>query len=284
MTQRFSQNGWKAYEGTSTFTRFTAGGRGWWAANADVATVLAEWISWYDREIERVVFPGEIFDDWSHAFRAVRGQITGLSNHASATAVDVNSTRHPRGVRKTFTAAQYAKMRAKINSPEMCDDQGRPVLRLGAFFSAASTVDDMHAEINANAARVAQAARKIRALSAPVKQEEPEVELDDKVKLSAAAAAAMSTASTKRKEGDEVTLSYILQWGGAGGYRTWKDVIATKSAVSSLVGTVAALESTVAALVGAIKGGSTLTAAQITAASQAGAEAALKKLGQELVD
>ena len=44
MAQRFSQNGWPAYANTSHFTRFTAAGQGWWAANPDVAVVFREFI------------------------------------------------------------------------------------------------------------------------------------------------------------------------------------------------------------------------------------------------
>ena len=54
MAQRFSQNGWPAYANTSHFTRFTAAGQGWWAANADVAVVFTEFIERFDKEVEEI--------------------------------------------------------------------------------------------------------------------------------------------------------------------------------------------------------------------------------------
>jgi hypothetical protein len=269
MAQAYSANGWRAYPGTETFVRFTAAGRGWWAANRDVATVLGHWIDWYDRVIERVILPGEIYDDWSHAFRPVRGQVTGYSNHGSATAVDINATRHPRGVKGTFSSAQRELMRKKLTSPELCDDAGLPVLRLGEFYS--STVDGMHVEVNVNAARIAQAAKKIRALSAP---EGDDMELTDRVKYTPAA--------RERLKKDDEVLATVLQWPPAS--RFIRDEIADfrRVALSQL----GALNATVATLAGLIRSGDDLTAAQITAliteASRAGAQEALRSLGQEL--
>jgi molybdopterin converting factor small subunit len=269
MAQVYSQNGWKAYPGTDTFVRFSAGGRGWWAANSDVATVLGHYVNWYDRVIERVVLPRETYDDWSHAFRPVREQTTGYSNHGSATAVDINATRHPRGVKGTFTPAQRELMRKKIASPELCDDAGRPVLRLGEFYS--STVDGMHVEVNVNAARIAQAARKIRALA-----EGDEMELTDRVKYTA-------TARERLKKDDEV-LSTVLQWPPATRIARDEVQVFRKEMLAQL----AALNATVATLAGMIKSGDDLTAAQIealiTEASQAGAREALKELARELID
>jgi hypothetical protein len=46
------------------------------------------------------------FDDWSYAYRAVRGETTGLSNHSSGTAIDLNAAKHPLGKENTFTAEQ----------------------------------------------------------------------------------------------------------------------------------------------------------------------------------
>jgi hypothetical protein len=40
--------------------------------------------------------------------RPIRDQETGYSNHASATAIDLNATQHPRGVKRTWTTAERA--------------------------------------------------------------------------------------------------------------------------------------------------------------------------------
>ncbi|MGL5830446.1 MAG: M15 family metallopeptidase, partial [Angustibacter sp.] len=55
--------------------------------------------------------PSEVFDDWSYAERPIRGSATTLSNHASGTAIDINATQHPLGVRGTWTADQIAAVR-----------------------------------------------------------------------------------------------------------------------------------------------------------------------------
>lgn len=280
-----SQNGWTAYADTSNFTRFTAAGRGWWAANADVAVVAAEFIERFNATVEAVVRPGEQLDDWSYANRLVRGSTTAVSNHGSATAWDLNATRHPRGVRGTFTAAQAAQMRRIRN--EITDAAGSPVLRLGMDFT--TTVDDMHVEINANATRVKQAANKIRArhqeddgMATITPAQFAELLAETKIELTEAAAAEMSTTTNPRKKGDKVSLSYVLQWGGAGAYREWAEVKAVRGAVKSLTAQVGSQAGVIAALADALKTGGSLTEAQARAAGEAGASAALAKLGEAL--
>jgi hypothetical protein len=93
---------------------------------------------------------GEL-DDWGYAARPIRGGTT-TSNHASATAVDGNATRHPLGVRGTFTARQAAEIRQILAEVEHVvrwggDYQGRP--------------DEMHFEINAGHAAVARVAARL---------------------------------------------------------------------------------------------------------------------------
>lgn len=211
-----SQNGWPAFKDPAAAgcVRFPAGGRNWWGATRDVATVLAEAINRFDVEVEPVIQTGEVLDDWSHAFRLVRGSETQMSNHASATAVDVNATRHPRGKRNTFSPKQQKAFRA-IRAT-ITDDSGRPVLRLGMDYFG--TVDDMHIEINANAKQVAQAARKIREKH---EQEEAAMALskDDVERIwqekviTVTPAAAAGIGSKDVKAGDLVSAQYLMQWG-----------------------------------------------------------------------
>ena len=156
MAQRFSQNGWPAYATTEHFTWFTAGGNGWWAANDDVAVVFGEFIRRFVAEVEPIA--GPVLDDWSYANRLVRGSSTVVSNHGSATAIDLNALQHPRGVHNTFTPAKRAAMRRIRN--QITDASGRPVLRLGLDYTG--TVDDMHVEVDTTAARIKEAADKIK--------------------------------------------------------------------------------------------------------------------------
>ena len=87
-------------------------------------------------------------DDWGYADRAVRGS-TDTSNHASATAVDINSSRHPLAKRGTFTPQQVAEIH------KILAEHGN-VVRWGGDYNG--RVDEMHFEINANPAAVARVA------------------------------------------------------------------------------------------------------------------------------
>jgi hypothetical protein len=91
-------------------------------------------------------------DDWGYNYRKNRNS-DNLSCHASGTAIDYNATRHPNGKRGTFAAAQVAEIR-KI----LAEVGG--VVRWGGDFK--STPDEMHFEINANAAAVARVAARLR--------------------------------------------------------------------------------------------------------------------------
>jgi D-alanyl-D-alanine carboxypeptidase-like protein len=90
---------------------------------------------------------GEL-DDWGYAHRKVRDS-ADTSNHASATAVDINATRHPLGKRGTFTPQQVAEIH------KILAEHGN-VVRWGGDYNG--RVDEMHFEINADQAAVARAA------------------------------------------------------------------------------------------------------------------------------
>lgn len=128
----------------------------------DVATVLLEVAARFHREVESLALPvGEDpgYDEWGWAYRPVRGQQYGFSNHASGTAIDLNATRHPRGVKGTFTRRDRGRMR-KILASTLDPVTGREVVRWGEDY--AGTVDGMHVEINASPAAVARVADRIR--------------------------------------------------------------------------------------------------------------------------
>lgn len=92
-------------------------------------------------------------DDWGYANRTVRDSNTVISNHASATAVDINATRHPLGVRGTFTPAQVAEIHRVLA------ETGN-VVRWGGDYKGRP--DEMHFEINAGQAEVARVAERLR--------------------------------------------------------------------------------------------------------------------------
>lgn len=118
--------------------------------NGSVGFVLAHFALWWAETIEPLV--GKILDDWGYAWRPVRGQITGWSNHAGY-AVDLNATRHPRGVDGTFTLKQLRKVHRRLSWM-------RFVIRWGQDYQH-SPIDGMHAEIVADLEAVERLARRL---------------------------------------------------------------------------------------------------------------------------
>lgn len=119
----------------------------------DVKEVFAYLLREFDQNVEDVQ---EGRDDWGWAVRPVRGQTSGYSNHASATAIDINAIQHGRGKRGTFSAAQVREIRKILAYLE-------GVVRWGGDYPAnLSLPDEMHFEINAGAAAVKRVADKIR--------------------------------------------------------------------------------------------------------------------------
>jgi hypothetical protein len=91
-------------------------------------------------------------DDWGYANRPVRGS-KAVSNHASATAVDINATRHGLGATGTFTPAQVDEIHRILGEVD-------GVVRWGGDYSGRK--DEMHFEINASQEEVARVAERLR--------------------------------------------------------------------------------------------------------------------------
>lgn len=141
-----SQNGWPAVESSAGLVplRWVTGR----VVGGDVHTILDHLGARFNAEVETITVP----HSWGWAHRPVRGA-TVLSNHASGTAVDFNAPKHPLGARGTFTPAQVAAIRRILT------DLGGTV-RWGGDY--AGRADEMHFEINANAAQVATTAARLR--------------------------------------------------------------------------------------------------------------------------
>ncbi len=92
---------------------------------------------------------------WGWSYRRIRGG-SQYSNHASATALDLNAPRHPLGRRGTFSTAQVRRIHAIIDA---CDG----VVRWGGDYRGRK--DEMHFEINVRPTdpRVARLAARITA-------------------------------------------------------------------------------------------------------------------------
>lgn len=123
----------------------------------DVETVM----TYFARQLHARVEPIDrdaVKDDWGYVYKHSANSPKLISCHASATAFDWNSTRHPNGKRGTFTAAQVAEIR-KIQA------ETRGVVRwLG---DATGTPDEMHFEIRGTPQDVATAAAHLPTNVAP---------------------------------------------------------------------------------------------------------------------
>lgn len=113
--------------------------------------VLVVFALWFHEKIERLDLG--VWDEWGWAYRDVRGA-TVLSNHASATAADLNATRHPLGVptAQTFTPGQMKKIRRKLR-------WWGGVLRWGGDY--ANRPDAMHFELDKPLAAAERLARRL---------------------------------------------------------------------------------------------------------------------------
>ena len=135
-----SQNGWPASDEPRTIgveAYVVPGTQIKIRCSKKVAPLLINFCAEFNMEVEKL--EGKTLDDWGYAYRAIRGQedAGNLSNHASGTAVDLNSLKHPLGRRGTFTKEQEVKIRA------LADKWG---LRWGGDYK--NRADEMHFEIN----------------------------------------------------------------------------------------------------------------------------------------
>jgi hypothetical protein len=159
-----SQNGWLVTETSTGLDKtFAPVAMPNGVRSGDVAAVLGYVARQFHDRVENLLNGW----CWGWAYRAIRGQESGYSNHASGTAVDFNAPRHPLGVRNTFTADQRDEIHKILN------EVGN-VVRWGGDYSG--RVDEMHFEINASAAVVAATAGRLRAPAPPaddLMEEEP---------------------------------------------------------------------------------------------------------------
>lgn len=166
-----SQNGWPVSPAATE--PLIVGGVSFGPCRAgDVHTVLEYVAQRFHTEVEPLVAK----TCGCYNPRKIPGSNT-WSNHASMTAIDCNWARHPLGAHGTFTAAQVRKI---INIVNHCDG----VIRWGGLYT--TTVDEMHFEINKNAAAVHALAVKI---NTPPEEDMPTADdIADRVvaKLSAA--------------------------------------------------------------------------------------------------
>ena len=161
-----SQNGWEAIPSGSDKRLTTTPkiiGR---VLAGDVETIFAALIAFIDKNVEDI---DKGKDDWGYAYRPIAGQTSGFSNHASATAIDLNAQLHPLGAVGTWSDKEMKLINDFLRY------QLDGVVRWGANY--AGRKDEMHFEINASSASVKRVAERLRtgstAQTPPVKPTQP---------------------------------------------------------------------------------------------------------------
>src|SRR6476469_1091822 len=154
--KQVSQNGWPVDPALTTRTIPGSGRRMTMAAGAaghllnHVAGQVQQRVESFDLQGP----PGDECDDGGYNHRAIGGSRT-LSNHASGTAFDMNTSRHPQHASATFTPAQVNEIHSILGEVDN-------VVRWGGDFSP-GRVDEMHFEINGSSAGVTRVWNRIRA-------------------------------------------------------------------------------------------------------------------------
>ncbi|MFL6143096.1 MAG: M15 family metallopeptidase [Labedaea sp.] len=149
--QQVSQNGWPvdppraARTVPGTTVRVVV-------ANGPAGDVLMHVLTQVDQRVERL----DPNATWGYAHREIRGG-GELSNHASATAVDVNAPQHALGARGTFSQAQVDEIHRILN------DDVNGVVRWGGDYRGRR--DEMHFEIIGNEEQVRAAAERVRLIN-----------------------------------------------------------------------------------------------------------------------
>jgi hypothetical protein len=108
-----SQNGWtasKVKQEIDIDSFLIPGTKVKLTCNKAVAPLLVGFAAEFHELIEPID-EGSL-DDWGYCYREIRGSSTALSNHASGTAIDLNSTKHPLGKAGTFPLAKVAMIQA----------------------------------------------------------------------------------------------------------------------------------------------------------------------------
>ena len=142
-----SQNGWpsSADRNAITVKNFVIDGANQHFAMAtDAAPVLAAFAAEFNKTVVPINAPGTVYDDWGYGCGDNRGIAAMESNHASGTALDINSTKHIQG----GTVSGYT-LSQQITINHLCTKYG---LRWG--FNYHTNKDPMHFEIVETPAQV----------------------------------------------------------------------------------------------------------------------------------
>jgi hypothetical protein len=128
------------------------------ADNQNVVDVFTYLVQQFHKRVDDVTKPHPA-DDWGFAFRQNRNA-NNLSNHSSGTAIDLDATEHPNGVKtsRTFTPAQIAEVHEILRELD-------GVVRWGGDYT--NTVDAMHFEINVAPGKLQEIGKLLRKEALP---------------------------------------------------------------------------------------------------------------------
>lgn len=136
-----SQNGWPALASSSRLLYSWSvpgpSGTKLRLRNGCAGFLLVHWATFFDQQIEDLDEPQ--LDDWGYAYRPVRGYESGLSNHASGTAEDLNATDHNLGSTSSFTMDEMSQIHKVL-------EKYKGTIRWGGDYVGRK--DQMHFEIN----------------------------------------------------------------------------------------------------------------------------------------
>lgn len=149
-----SQNGWPALSsGSRLLHKWVVPNteRHFVLRNGSAGFLLAFFVSWYHDKVHPLNEKGSVWDEWAWAWRPIRGQVSGLSNHSSGTAVDLNATKYPLG---TMLMALWRKTKIRAHFLVLSG-----VIRWGGDYSGRK--DEMHFEINRGLQTCERVARRL---------------------------------------------------------------------------------------------------------------------------
>ena len=146
MTKLLSQNGWPASKDPAEIGIKSYPIKGT-KIKIRCAAAVAPLLTAFCAEFHQLIEPIDegSLDDFGYNFRLVRGSEVIISNHASGTAVDLNSKDHPLGKSGTFPAEKVPILR------ELC---AKYSILWGGDFRHRS--DEMHFEISITPAKAAE--------------------------------------------------------------------------------------------------------------------------------
>ena len=149
-----SQNGWPVLQsGSGQLHKWIVPGtdRYFMLREGSAGFLLCHLILWYHEKVHALNEKGSPWDEWAYAYRPVRGQSSGYSNHASGTAVDLNATKYPLG-RVVMADWRKTKIFARLRLYRGC-------IRWGGAYMGRK--DEMHFEINQSLGACEKVARKL---------------------------------------------------------------------------------------------------------------------------